>query len=137
MKYSLPTNIKIALPRLQCIRGARKGHAVSEQPEVPVPVLTKPRAKRKFKLVPSRDAEIYPLMFCVSVGSTLGAVCCLRQLLFSPDVNVSRHRRETPAWERYKREDGQQYWHTHHQLANLRPNPVNTSPDANKLHQAV
>ncbi|KAG7384836.1 hypothetical protein PHYBOEH_009272 [Phytophthora boehmeriae] len=132
MKYSLPTNIKIASRRL--LHVPRGGSAVVEQPMVPVPVPSGPRVLRKFTLVPSRDAEIYPLMFCVSVGSTLGVVCCLRQLLFSPDVNVSRHRRETPAWERYKREDGQQYWHIHHQLANLRPNAVNMNADASKLH---
>ncbi|KAG7395383.1 hypothetical protein PHYBOEH_003893 [Phytophthora boehmeriae] len=137
MKYLLPTNTKVTLPRLQHIRGARGGPAVVEQPKVPVLVPTGPRAKRKFTLVPSRDAEIYPLMFCVSVGYALGVFCCLRHLLFNPDINISRHRRETPAWERYNREDGEMFRHNRHHLANLCPNPVNMSAEASTLHEGV
>lgn len=132
----LQANLKTALKRLQH-SGVRTDPHVVEQPKVPVPVPTGPRAKRKFMLVPSRDAEIYPLLLCVSVGMTLAVLSLIRHTMFNPDVNMSRDRRETPAWERYNREEGKQFRRNRHHLATLHPNPVNTYPEAGKLHQGV
>ncbi|KAG2506579.1 hypothetical protein JM16_009154 [Phytophthora kernoviae] len=125
--------MKAAVARLQHVQGIHGDPAVVEQLKVPVSVPTGPMVKRKFTLVPSHDVEIYLLIFCVSVRFTLGVFSCLRHVLFNPDVNVSRYRRKTPSWERYNREDGEMFSHNRHHLANLRPNPVNMSPDAGKL----
>ncbi|ETP22995.1 hypothetical protein F441_03802 [Phytophthora nicotianae CJ01A1] len=57
-------------------------------------------------MVSSGDVEIYPLVFCVSIGFVIGAFSLARHVLFNPDVNLSRDCRETPAWERYKPEEG-------------------------------
>lgn len=97
-----------------------------ERPEVPVTVPTGPRAKKNFMMVTSRDFEIYPLVLCVSVGYAIGAFSLLRHAMWDPDVNGNPYRRETPAWDRYKPEEGQAVSRNHHLFANLKPNPVNT-----------
>ncbi|EEY63030.1 uncharacterized protein PITG_14663 [Phytophthora infestans T30-4] len=122
--------MKTSLARMQKLVHAQ---AMVEQPRVLVPIPAGPRAKKNFIMVSSRDAEIYPLVVSVSVGLAIGAFSLIRHGLFDPDVNVSRDRRETPAWERYKPEEGQAFSRNRHLLANLKPNPVNTFPEARKL----
>ncbi|ETI53198.1 hypothetical protein F441_03792 [Phytophthora nicotianae CJ01A1] len=124
--------MKVSLARMQKLVHA---HGVVGQPQVRVPVPAGPRAKENFIMVSSRDPEIYPLVFSVSVGVAIGALSLLRNGLFNPDVNLNRGRRETPAWERYKPEEGEAFSRIHHHLANLKPNPVNTFPEARKLHE--
>ncbi|KAF4027388.1 NADH-ubiquinone reductase complex 1 MLRQ subunit [Phytophthora infestans] len=124
--------MRVLLARLQKFLNRR---AVVEQPQIPVPVPTGPRAEKSFIMVSSRDAEIYPLVFCVSVGFAIGAFSLVRHLLLNPDVNLSRERRETPAWERYQPEDGESFSRNRHHLANLKPNPVNTFPEALTLQE--
>ncbi|KAG3124115.1 hypothetical protein PI124_g23376 [Phytophthora idaei] len=119
--------MKVSFARMQKFRNTR---AVVVQPQVPVPVPTGPRAKKNFILVSSRDPEIFPLVFCVSVGFGIGAFNLVRHMMFNPDVNMSRDRRETPAWERYKPEVGKAFSRNRHHFANLKPNPVNTFPEA-------
>ncbi|KAG6616334.1 NADH-ubiquinone reductase complex 1 MLRQ subunit [Phytophthora cinnamomi] len=121
---------------MQRARNIRGNPAIVEQPEVPVPVPTGPRGKQGFIWVSSRDFEIYPLVFCVSVGCAIGVFSITRHLMLNPDVNLSRDRRETPAWERYKPEEGKKFSHNRHHFANLKPNPVNQFP-ATTLHEGV
>lgn len=115
----------------------RQVRSIVEQPKVPVPVPTGPRAKKSFILVSSRDPEIYPLVFCVSVGLAIGAFSLVRHMTLNPDVNLSRHRRETPAWKRYKAEEGKTFSQNRHHLANLKPNPVNTFPESLALQKGT
>ncbi|KAL3659920.1 hypothetical protein V7S43_015220 [Phytophthora oleae] len=122
---------------MQKLRHVRGNPSIVEQPKVPVPVPTGPRAKKSFILVSSRDAEIYPLVFCVSVGFAIGAFSLVRHMTLNPDVNLSRHRRETPAWERYKAEEGKSFSRNRHHLANLKPNPVNTFPESLPLQEGT
>ncbi|KAG2762181.1 hypothetical protein PC129_g23792 [Phytophthora cactorum] len=103
-------------------------HTVVDQPRVPVPIPAGPRARKALSWCLSRCAEIYPLVFSVSVGLAIGAFSLGPHGLFDPDVNVSCDRRETPAWERYKPEEGQAFSRNRHHLANLKPNPVDTFP---------
>ncbi|RLN10865.1 hypothetical protein BBJ28_00019058 [Nothophytophthora sp. Chile5] len=122
--------------RLRLERGLHGNPARVEQPEVPVVMPTGPTMHHKATMVASHDPEIYPLVLCVSVGVSLGVISCVRHLLKNPDVNLSRHRRETPAWERYNAEESEQFTRARHHLANLRPNPINTYPAcAKKLHE--
>ncbi|CAH0478935.1 unnamed protein product [Peronospora belbahrii] len=97
--------MKATFARMQKVRNMRGNTATVEQPKVVVPVPTGPRDKRHFTWVSSRDAEIYPLMLCVAVGTAIAGFSAVRHLMFDPDVNVSRDRRETPAWERYEPEE--------------------------------
>ncbi|KAK1940932.1 hypothetical protein P3T76_007638 [Phytophthora citrophthora] len=124
---------------MQKLRNVRGIQSLVEQPKVPVPVPvpTGPSAKKSFILVSSRDAEIYPLVFCVSVGLAIGAFSLVRHLTLNPDVSLSRQRRETPAWERYKAEEGETFSRNRHHLANLKPNPVNTFPEALPLQEGT
>ena len=109
--------------------------AVVEQPKVPVPVPTGPRAKRSFFWAPSHDIEIYPLVLCVAVGMTIAVFSGVRHLTFNPDINLSRDRRETTAWERYKPEEGKKFSRNRHHFANLEPNPVNQFPESATLQE--
>lgn len=115
----------------------RGNPAVVEQPKVPVPVPTGLRDKRSFIWVSSHDAEIYPLVFCVAVGVAIATFSGIRHLTFNPDVNLSRDRRETPAWERYKPEEGKTFSRNRHHFANLKPNPVNTFPESATLQEGA
>ncbi|ETI53197.1 hypothetical protein F442_03797 [Phytophthora nicotianae P10297] len=124
--------MKFSFARMQALRNT---HALMEQPKVPVSMPTGPRAKKSFIVVSSRDIEIYPLVFSVSVGLAIGAFSLVRHVLFNPDVNLNRGRRETPAWERYKPEEGEAFSRNRHHFANLKPNPVNTFPEAHKLQE--
>ncbi|ETO81854.1 hypothetical protein F444_03892 [Phytophthora nicotianae P1976] len=124
--------MKVSLARMQKFLNRR---AVVDQPDIPVPVPTGPRAKKSFIMVSSGDVEIYPLVFCVSIGFVIGAFSLARHVLFNPDVNLSRDCRETPAWERYKPEEGKAFSQNRHHLANLKPNPVNTFPEALTLQE--
>ncbi|GMF18102.1 unnamed protein product [Phytophthora lilii] len=129
--------MKATISLMQKLRNMRGNPAVVEQPQVPVPVPAGPRDKRSFIWVSSHDAEIYPLVFCVSVGFAIGAFSLARHMMFNPDVNMSRGRRETPTWERYKPEDGKAFSRNRHHLANLKPNPVNTFPEAVALQEGT
>ncbi|KAI9919721.1 hypothetical protein PsorP6_017676 [Peronosclerospora sorghi] len=111
--------------------------SVVEQPSVPVPVPTGPNQKRSFIWVSSRDAEIYPLVFCVVVGLALATFSSVRHLAANPDVNLSRERRETPAWERYKPEEGKTFARNRHHFANLKPNPVNQFSESTTLQEGI
>ncbi|CEG43262.1 NADH-ubiquinone reductase complex 1 MLRQ subunit [Plasmopara halstedii] len=121
--------MKFSFARLRNMRG------IVEQPKVSVPVPTGPKAKKGFMMVSSHDVEIYPLVVCVSVGLGIGAYSLVRHIMSNPDVNLSRDRRETPAWERYKPEEGKAFSQNRHHLANLKPNPVNTFPEALKIQE--
>lgn len=103
-------------------------HSAKMQPKILVPMLTGPRSKRWFTLVPSYDAEIYPMAFCVSTAVVLGVYYSLRHVLFNPDISLTPHRRETPTWERCSPEDGKLFRRNRHFLANLCSNAVNTLP---------
>ncbi|KAL4115086.1 hypothetical protein PRIC2_013981 [Phytophthora ramorum] len=129
--------MKATLARMQRLHSIRGSPAVVEQPKVPVPVPTGPRAKRSFIRVSSRDAEIYPLVFCVTVGVVLGAFSCIRHMMFNPDVSVSRDRRKTSAWERFKSEEGDAFSRNRHHFATLKPNPINTFPEAGTLQETA
>ncbi|CAH0478931.1 unnamed protein product [Peronospora belbahrii] len=108
-----------------------------EQPKVVVPVPAGPRNKRSFIWVSSRDAEIYPLVLCVAVGTVIAGFSVVRHLMFDPDVNVSRDRRETPTWERYDTEEGKTFSRNRHHLANLKPNPINTFEESAALKEGT
>ncbi|KAG7387877.1 hypothetical protein PHYPSEUDO_013528 [Phytophthora pseudosyringae] len=129
--------MKATFARMQKLRNMRGNPALVEQPMVPVFVPTGPRAEKSFMVVSSRDPEIYPLVFCVSVGIAIGTFSLVRHVLLNPDVNLSRHRRETPAWERYKPEEGKKFSRNRHHLANLKPNPVNTFPESLTLQDGA
>ncbi|EGZ14647.1 hypothetical protein PHYSODRAFT_264002 [Phytophthora sojae] len=129
--------MRAAFARLHRARNIRGNPAIVEQPEVPVPVPAGPRDHRSFIWVSSRDAEIYPLVFCVSVGFVIGTFSLVRHLMLNPDVNLSRDRRETPAWERYKPEEGSKFSRNRHHFANLKPNPVNQFPEAKTLQEGA
>ncbi|KAL7685249.1 putative NADH-ubiquinone reductase complex 1 MLRQ subunit [Plasmopara halstedii] len=121
--------MKVTFARMRSMFG------VLEQSEVPVTVPTGPRSKKGFMMVNSRDFEIYPLVICVSVAYAIGAFSLIRHAMWDPDVNGSRYRRETPAWERYKPEEGQAFSQNHRLFANLKPNPVNTFTNAFKNYK--
>ena len=127
--------MKATFARMQKIRNVRT--ATMEQPKVPVPVPTGPRGKRSFMWVSSHDAEIYPLLLCVAVGATIAVFSGVRHLMIDPDVNVSRDRRETPAWDRYKPEEGKTFSRNRHSFANLQPNPVNQLPESATRQEGV
>lgn len=91
-----------------------------------IPMVTGPRAKRKFELIPVRDPEIYPLLLCVSVGFTMLALYNVRNLQQNPDINLSKKRRETQTVKRYDPEEGRAFAKHRARLATLRANPVNT-----------
>lgn len=129
--------MKATFARMQRARNIRGSPAIVEQPEVPVPVPAGPRDKRSFLWVSSRDTEIYPLVFCVSAGIAMGAFSLIRHMMLNPDVNLSRHRRETPTWERYTPEEGTKYSRDRHHFANLKPNPINQFPEAKTLQEEV
>ncbi|OWZ04253.1 putative mitochondrial protein [Phytophthora megakarya] len=126
--------MKSAFAFLQKLRG---NSTVVKQPKVPIPVPTGPKTRKSFIVVSSRDVEIYPLVFCVSVGLAIGAFSIVRHLTIDPDVNVSRDRRETPAWKRYKPEEGQAFSRNRHHFANLKPNPVNTFSESPTLQEGT
>uniref|UniRef100_A0AAV1URL1 Uncharacterized protein n=1 Tax=Peronospora matthiolae TaxID=2874970 RepID=A0AAV1URL1_9STRA len=115
--------MKATFARAQKIRG---NLAAVGQPKVPVPIPIGPSDKRSFIWVASRDAEIYPLVLCVGLGVSVAIFSGVRHLTSDPDVNFSRERRETPAWERYEPEEGKAFSRNHHNFANLQPNPINT-----------
>lgn len=102
------------------------------QPKILVPMLTGPRSKRWFVLVPSYDAEIYPMAFCVSTAVVLGVYYSLRHALLNPDISLTPRRRETPTWERCSPEDGKLFRRNRFFLANLCSNAVNTLPGDGK-----
>ncbi|POM66786.1 Hypothetical protein PHPALM_17295 [Phytophthora palmivora] len=129
--------MKVTFAVMQKFRNVRGNPAVVEQPKAPVPVPTGPRVKKSFVMVSSRDVEIYPLLFCVSVGFMIGTFSLARHVMFNPDVNMGRGRRETPAWERYKPEEGKAFSRNRHHLANLKPNPVNTFPESLTLQEGT
>ncbi|CAH0484869.1 unnamed protein product [Peronospora farinosa] len=129
--------MKATFARMQKIRNMRGNPATVEQPKVPVPVPTGPRDKRSFAWVSSHDAEIYPLLLCVAVGAAIAVFSGVRHLMFNPDVNVSRDRRETPAWDRYKSEEGKTFSRNRHHFANLKPNPVNQFPESATLQEGT
>lgn len=91
-----------------------------------VPMITGPRSKRKFELVPVRDPEIYPLLICVSAGFTMLAIYSVHNFMLNPDINVKKTRRETPTIERYDPKEAEKFTKYHDYLATLRPNPANT-----------
>jgi hypothetical protein len=129
-------NMRATIARMHKPRNVRASPTMFEpqpQPEVPVPVPTGPRASRSFVWVSSRDTEIYPLVFCVAVGVAIGTFSGVRHLALNPDVSLSRHRRETPSWERYTPEEGETCSRNRHHLATLKPNPVNALPAAAAL----
>uniref|UniRef100_A0AAV1UUQ8 Uncharacterized protein n=1 Tax=Peronospora matthiolae TaxID=2874970 RepID=A0AAV1UUQ8_9STRA len=123
--------MKATFARAQKIRG---NLAAVSQPKVPVPMPTGPSDKRGFIWVSSRDAEIYPLVLCVGLGVSVAVFSGVRHLTSDPDVNVSRDRRETPAWERYEPEEGKTFSRNRHNFANLQPNPINTFAESSS-HQ--
>uniref|UniRef100_M4BG34 Uncharacterized protein n=1 Tax=Hyaloperonospora arabidopsidis (strain Emoy2) TaxID=559515 RepID=M4BG34_HYAAE len=115
--------MKATFTRAQKIRGNLAGVG---QPKVPVPIPAGPSDERSFIWVSSRDAEIYPLVLCVGLGVSVAVFSGVRHLTSDPDVNFSRERRETPAWERYEPEEGKTVLRNHHNFANLKPNSINT-----------
>ncbi|CAH0484868.1 unnamed protein product [Peronospora farinosa] len=129
--------MKATFARMQKIRNMRGSPATMEQPKVPVPVPTGPRDKQSFAWVSSRDPEIYPMLLCVAVGVGIAAFSGVRHLMSDPDVNVSRDRRETPAWDRYKPEEGDSFSRNHHSFANLKPNPINQFPESATLQKGT
>uniref|UniRef100_A0AAV1UUQ5 Uncharacterized protein n=1 Tax=Peronospora matthiolae TaxID=2874970 RepID=A0AAV1UUQ5_9STRA len=124
--------MKATFTRMQKLHRSSAG---VEQPKVPVPVPAGPRDKRSFFWVSSRDIEIYPLVLCVAVGMTIAVFSGVRHRSFNPDVNLSRDRREAPAWERYEPEEGKTYSRDRHHFANLKPNPVNQFSESATLQE--
>ncbi|TDH74237.1 uncharacterized protein CCR75_007822 [Bremia lactucae] len=120
---------------LSLLRSVRNARTMVEHPSVPVPVPTGPKADKSFMVVSSRDPEIYPLVFCVSVGFAIGAYSLVHHVLSNPDINLTHDRRETPTWERYKAEEGESFTQNRHHLANLKPNPINTFSEAKRTHE--
>ncbi|CAH0513915.1 unnamed protein product [Peronospora belbahrii] len=71
------------------------------------------------------------------VGTVIAGFSVVRHLMFDPDVNVSRDRRETPTWERYDTEEGKTLSRNRHHLANLKPNPINTFEESAALKEGT
>ncbi|CAH0520218.1 unnamed protein product [Peronospora belbahrii] len=72
------------------------------------------------------------------VGTVIAGFSVVRHLMFDPDVNVSRDRRETPTWERYDTEEGKKtFSRNRHHLANLKPNPINTFEESAALKEGT
>ncbi|DAZ95192.1 TPA: hypothetical protein N0F65_013037 [Lagenidium giganteum] len=97
-----------------------------------IPMITGPRSKRSFELIPVRDPEIYPLLVCVLTGFGLLAVYNVHNFLLNPEIKVSKIRRETPVFTEEPDEVVPEVVaFTKHRpiMAALRPNSINTSED--------
>uniref|UniRef100_K3W674 Uncharacterized protein n=1 Tax=Globisporangium ultimum (strain ATCC 200006 / CBS 805.95 / DAOM BR144) TaxID=431595 RepID=K3W674_GLOUD len=99
-------------------------------------MITGPRSKRKFELIPVRDPEIYPLLICVSTGVALLAVYNVHNLMYNPDVNLRKERRETPAIDRYDPEESRKFVQHREKMASLRPNPGNAEEGLHEQRHA-
>lgn len=91
-----------------------------------IPMVTGPRAKRKFTLIPVRDPEIYPLLICVGAGFSMLGLWGVHNFVLNPDINMKKSRRETPTIERYDPKEAHEYAKHRDYLATLRPNAANS-----------
>lgn len=86
--------------------------------------------------VHSRHPELYPLATCVGIAIVLFGFYNTWDLTENPEMNLRRHRRETPVWERFQPQEGERYAAHRAPLAHLHANPVNraaTSIDDEKV----
>ncbi|GAB9474209.1 hypothetical protein Gpo141_00011347 [Globisporangium polare] len=104
--------------------GARK--LKPNEVQAKIPMMTGPRAKRMFMLIPVHDPEIFPLLICVGAAFSMLGLWGVHNFVLNPDINVKKDRRETPTIERYDPKESQEFAKYHDYLATLRPNAVNT-----------
>lgn len=73
----------------------------------------------------ARHPELYPLIACVGLAVALFGFYNAHDLAENPDMNLRRHRRETPTWQRFREDEGEHFMHHRASIAHMRVNPVN------------
>jgi hypothetical protein len=101
-----------------------------------IPMIIEPRVPRQgFQWIPVRDPEIYPLLFCVSIGFSMLLYYGYHEFTTNPEINLNRQRRHTQTLQRFQPKETEPFTRHHHQFATLVPNPINQTQEHQQYHQ--
>ncbi|RHY06641.1 hypothetical protein DYB37_002219 [Aphanomyces astaci] len=83
-----------------------------------------------------KDPENIPLVAMVTLGLVMGTATCVRYLVASPDVRISKRSRENCLYylTDKEKEAAEKFQKYRHALANLSANPINRDPSFQAHH---